>query len=322
VRERAPGAGPSHRVGVYYAWSRPDETGAPLEVIENRFPTLFESRRMRYPEYVELADPDHYDQGIAGFLDVILRHNFSAFVREAGTRTGLPVVEIERIDRHDALTPIGPGLTSRLDTLVVIGFDSTRTGQHADEAELAALREFLDTPGNLLFVAPHHDIGDAPEQEFFHHGDRTIPPEQRFGGYTRSVLAGLGVPVENRFGLHPAADPDGTPAQLEIDRASDRLGLLDGVTTFNLHPHLPHFERLAAAIEQLDVLARQRIDPAAPPHPFSADGRLSFDALLQSRPEVFAGTLLVGDATLYSSTAGGLRSLRRLWANLVTRATP
>ncbi len=31
-------------VVVYYAWSRPGEVEAPLEVIENRFPTLFESR--------------------------------------------------------------------------------------------------------------------------------------------------------------------------------------------------------------------------------------------------------------------------------------
>jgi hypothetical protein len=34
------------KVVVYYAWSRPGEIEAPLGVIENRFPTLFESRRM------------------------------------------------------------------------------------------------------------------------------------------------------------------------------------------------------------------------------------------------------------------------------------
>jgi hypothetical protein len=32
------------KVVVYYAWRRPGEVEAPLEVIENRFPTLFESR--------------------------------------------------------------------------------------------------------------------------------------------------------------------------------------------------------------------------------------------------------------------------------------
>jgi hypothetical protein len=39
-----------------------------------------------------------------------------------------------------------------------------------------------------------------------------------------------------------------------------------------------------AAIARLDVLAQQRIDPAAPPHPFTIGGRWTFDALLQSRP--------------------------------------
>ena len=43
--------GDMRKVVVYYARSRPAETGAPLGVIENRFPTLFESRRMGYPAY-------------------------------------------------------------------------------------------------------------------------------------------------------------------------------------------------------------------------------------------------------------------------------
>ena len=85
---------------------------------------------------------------------------------------------------------------------------------------------------------------------------------------------------------------------------------------------MPHLERLGDALEKMDVLARQRIDLAAPPHAFTRDGRSSFDALLQSRPGVFAGDLLVSDATLWQSTAGGLDSLRRLWANLVQRERP
>ena len=39
----------SHGAAIYFAWSRLGETTAPLEVIENRFPTLFEGRRMLYP---------------------------------------------------------------------------------------------------------------------------------------------------------------------------------------------------------------------------------------------------------------------------------
>lgn len=91
------------------------------------------------------------------------------------------------------------------------------------------------------------------------------------------------------------------------------------MNTFNLHPHLPHLEPLADAAAKLDVLARQLVSAAAPPHPFTADGRASFNALLQSRPGVFPGTLLVSDATLWSSTAGGLESLRRLSTNVLQR---
>jgi hypothetical protein len=69
----------------------------------------------------------------------------------------------------------------------------------------------------------------------------------------------------------------------------------------------------------MDVLARQHIDLTAPPHPAIREGRASFDALLQSKPETFAGRLLVCDTTLFSSTAGGLDSLHRLWSNVLLR---
>ena len=321
------------RIAVYYAWSRPGEIGAPLGVIENRFPALFEIRRMLYPRLQEFTDPSRFTQSVAGFLDHIMKPNYTDFVELASGWTGQPVVEFERIGDDGTQVLLDDDLVDGLDTLIVISFDSVRTGQRASAPELQALHSFLAKPGNLLVVSPHHDVGSAEglsdsdrmrlqEADFRHHGDKMIPPQQRFGGFGRSLLAGLGVPVENRFGLHPAAEPDGSPSPIESQSALDRLRLLEGVTTFNLHPHLPHLERLGDAVEKMDVLARQRIDLAAPPHAFTRDGRSSFDALLQSRPGVFAGDLLVSDATLWQSTAGGLDSLRRLWANLVQRERP
>jgi hypothetical protein len=318
------------KVLVYYAWSRPGEVGAPLEVIEDRFPTLFESRRMLYPKFEEFSDPTRFDQSIGGFLDHILKQNFVAFVEQAGGQSGHPVVEIERVADDGARTLLDTALLDAADTLIVISFDSLRTGQDASAAEVEAVRRFLAHPDHLVFICPHHDIGDVPDlphderlqrqiADFLHHGDRTIPPQQRFGGFARSLLAGLGMNVENRFGLHPAAESDGSPAAIEAESALDRLHLLRGVDTFNLHPHLPQFERLQGAVTKLDVLTRQKIDLTAPPHPFTRNGRTTFDALLQSRPETFAGSLFVGDATLWSSTAGGVDSLRQLWTNVVER---
>jgi hypothetical protein len=307
---------------IYFSWSRLGETTAPLEVIDNRFPALFESRRMLYPRFSEFADPTCFDQGIGGFLDHIQRPNFVALAELAACVTGAPVAEVERADANGVLSPITGQVLADVGTLIVISFDSIRTGQQPSEDEVAALREFLDVPGNLLAVAPHHNIGDDPEVEFLHHGDRTIPPEQRFSGFARSLLAGLGIPVENRFGLRPATLPDGQPAPMDSERDLDRLGLLAGVTSFNQHPHLPHLERVGPATEKLDILARQRIHPDAPPHPFTANGRATFDALLQSQPGVFRGDVLVGDTTLFSSAAGGVESLTRMWMNLLTRPSP
>jgi hypothetical protein len=68
------------RVIVYYAWSKPEEVNAPLEIINNRFPTLFESRRMLYPTFEELSDPGHFDQSVAGVIDHILKRSFAGFV--------------------------------------------------------------------------------------------------------------------------------------------------------------------------------------------------------------------------------------------------
>ncbi len=317
-------------IAVYYAWSRPGEINAPLSTIENRFPALFESRRMLYPHLEELSDPIRFDQGIGGFLSHILKKNFVSFVEQTKSQTHHPVIETERVAEDGVQTPLDEAYLMGIDTLIVISFDSLRTGQVASAEEIAAVRAFLENPDHLLFVCPHHDVGEAEglaggkrfeaqEAEFFHHGDRTLPPQQGFGGFGRSLLAGLGVPVENRFGLHPAAEPDGSPVPIEAERALDRLGLLKEVTTFNLHPHLPHLVPVADGAGKFDVLARQSIDPKAPPHPFTKDGRWNFDALLQTRAGVFAGTLLVSDATLYSSTAGGLESLKRLWTNIVQR---
>jgi hypothetical protein len=57
-------------------------------------------------------------------------------------------------------------------------------------------------------------------------------------------------------------------------------------------------------------------EEGAPPHPFIEQGRKTFDALLQSKPNVFGGRLFICDATIWSSTAGGLGSLRQFWANM------
>jgi hypothetical protein len=317
------------RVLLYFAWSRPAETGASLTVIDDRFPGIFELRRLFYPKFERLSDSGKVDQGIAGFLDHVQKPNFLAFVEHTEALTGQQIIQCERINDAGALTALD-AVIDGIDTILVISFDSFRTQQSAAPAEVQAIRQFLENPDHLIFVCPHHDIGEAVGLvgegraehqllEYLHHGDHAIPPRQGFGGLARTLLAGLGVPVDNRFGLRPAATPEGLPAPVEIDHALDELGLLRDVSAFNLHPHLPQLERMGPSLERMDVLARQRIDLNAPPHPFTEGGRSTFDALLQSRPDTFAGKLLVCDTTMFSSTAGGLEQLRRFWANVIQR---
>jgi hypothetical protein len=317
------------RVLLYFAWSRPEEIGAPLFIIDDRFPAIFELRRLFFPKLEQLSDHLTTDQGIAGFLDHVQKPNFQAFAAQSEALTGHKVVQVERVTDNGRMTLLDAAIKG-IDTVIVISFDSFRTQQTATVSEVEAIRQFLEDPDHLIFICPHHDIGEsavtADENlierqyaEYQHHGDHAIPPRQGFGGFARTLLAGLGVPIENRFGLRPAVGAGGAPAPVEVERALDELELLRGVDALNLHPHLPQLERVGGAVGRMDVLVRQQIDMSAPPHPFTQAGRTSFDAILQSRPDTFVGKVLVCDTTLFSSMAGGVENLRRLWANVVQR---
>jgi hypothetical protein len=316
---------------MYFPWSRPDEEGASLGNLNNRFGALFELRRLQWPKFEDLADIEHFNQGIAGFLDNVLLQNYSLFLEDMRIRSGNVVRLIERRTSDGKTMLLDGDFLDSIDILIIVSFDSQRAEQRASESELAAVRKFLDDPRHTLFVCPHHDIGNVDgvpgsevlarqEVEFHHHGDPGIPGQQRFGGFARSLLRDLGVSVSNNFGLRPAKTPDGSPAPIQINSQADRFNLLQGVRTFHLHPHLPHFEMLGDSPHKLDVLVEQSIDLEAPPHPFIKQGRKTFDALLQSKPNVFGGRLLICDATLWTSTNGGLGSLRQFWANMTRLA--
>ena len=92
--------------------------------------------------------------------------------------------------------------------------------------------QFLEREGTCLVIGPHHDVGRSADlkerdMEYRHHGDALVPRQQRFGGYTRSLMKGLGIPVENRCG--PAArarrvDRDTGPGRPSIAPLTHRAG--------------------------------------------------------------------------------------------------
>lgn len=88
----------SKRIALYFSWDRDAEAAAPLEVLDNRFPALFEARRLVWPRLVELDDPQRFQQGIAGFLQHVFLQNFALFPQLAQQWTGNPVPVLHR--RH------------------------------------------------------------------------------------------------------------------------------------------------------------------------------------------------------------------------------
>ena len=75
--------------------------------------------------------------------------------------------------------------------------------------------------------------------EYHHHGDALVPRQQRFGQYTRSLMKGLGIPVENRYGLRPARVPGTKTARALVHCAGPgHAGLAPGRHDLQL-PHAP-----------------------------------------------------------------------------------
>jgi hypothetical protein len=309
------------RFALYFSWSRPKEIGSDLGVLENRFPTLFEFRRAIWPMYEWANNPANHKQDISGFLDHVILFDFQRFNKVIIEATGNPILVIQREGNTPPVRELDEDFLKDIDTLIVVSLDHYKTEQRATQGEIEAVRHFLQRENACLIVCPHHDVGALSDQnsrevELLHHGDRMVPSQQRIGGFARSLLIALGIPIENQFGLNPARAKDGSPAPLEIRSDLDRLNILKGVQTFNLHPHLPHFQLSPSAKIPVHVLAKQQINKNSTRHPFTDAGNSYFNAFcwIPSGGSQ-AGNVFVCDATLWSAAFSGIESLTSLWKN-------
>jgi hypothetical protein len=285
---------------------------------------MTEVRRVAWPAYEGTEwDEKHFLQGIAGTLELFHRSTL-AFQDVAGELTGHPVAVFQRIDQAGYKLPIDDRILADTDTLMVFGLDHLVSEQEAAQEEIAAVGKWLEREGTCLLLGPHHDVGFTDDlkqrqQEYLHHGDALVPRQQRFGQYTRSMMKGLGVPVINQFGLRPAL-VKGTKqiSPLTINRDLDELGLLEGVTTFNFHPHLPHYALTVEDSKSAHVLTRQPIDLERP-HPFIEEGNTEFNSCIWMPPDrQRAGHILLADSTIFTTLFGGVESLETFWKNLAT----
>jgi hypothetical protein len=322
ARKYTPG---KRRFSVYWTWSYPWEANRDLTELDNRFSSMTEVRRVAWPNYesIEYSEKE-FLQGIAGTLE-LFHLSLVRFQTVVGEVTGHPVAVYQRIDQAGQRLPLDERVLADTDTLMVFGLDHMLTEQEASSEEIEALRNFLAREGTSLFLGPHHDVGMSPDKkernmEYAHHGDPLVPRQQRFGKYTRSLMTGLGVPVENRYGLRPAT-VQGTNrlAPLSITSDLDTRAWLAGVTTFNFHPHLPHYAVTTDDPKAIHILARQPIDMSKP-HPFIEAGNREFNMFLWMPPAgERAGDIVMADSTIFTTLFGGDESLERFWRNIATK---
>jgi hypothetical protein len=310
------------RFSIYWTWSYPWEANRDVAEMDNRFSTITEVRRVAWPNYETPEFSEQmFLQGISGTLE-LFHLSTLAFQQVVGEATEQPVAVYQRIDQAGQRCPIDAGVLADTDTLMVFGLDHMVTEQEATLEEIESIREFLTREGTCLIIGPHHDVGvssDLKERamEYAHHGDPLVPRQQRFGRYTRSLMKGLGVPVENRYGLRPAV-VNGTNqiAPLTASRDLDSRGWLKGVTTFNFHPHLPHYALTTDDTNSIRILTTQPIDLSRP-HPFTEAGNTEFNNFLWMPPTGSrGGDILLADSTIFTTLFGGVESLGTFWKNL------
>ena len=311
------------RFSIYWSWSYPWEANRDLTELDNRFSSMTEVRRVAWPAYESIEYSEKmFLQGIAGALE-LFHLGLVNFQELIGSVTSQPVAVYQRIDQAGQRLPIDNRILADTDTLMIFGLDHMLTEQEAAAEEIDAVKQFLKREGTCLILGPHHDVGfsedlNQRQQEYKHHRDPLVPRQQRFGKYTRSLMKGLGVPVENRYGLRPAT-VKGTNNQLvplskQMDL--DKHKLLEGVTTFNFHMHLPHYAVTTNDESLIHVLARQPIDMSRP-HPFIEAGNSEFNMFLWMPPAgEIVGDILLADSTIFSTLFGVDESLKRFWKNL------
>ncbi len=244
---------------------------------------------MAWPEYETTEwDEMHFLQGIAGTLELFHRSTLS-FQKVVYEVTTQPVAVFQRIDQAGYKLPIDERILQDTDTLMVFGLDHSSFGagggtrRNRRHSGVDETRRDLpdDWPASRCGI--HKDTNQR-QLEYAHHGDALVPRQQRFGQYTRSLMKALGVPVMNQFGLRPALVKGSKQiSPLTINRDLDKLGLLNGVTTFNFHPHLPHYALTTDDTKSVHVLTRQPIDLDRP-HPFHAAGNAEFNSLHLDAP--------------------------------------
>ena len=288
------------RISIYWTWSYPWEAQRDPASMENRFSTMTEVRNVLWPGYETRSTTRRTSCRASqapwncSTAPPWLFRNWPR--RPPGIQWRLPAHRPSRLQAPDRRTRAGRhrhahGVRSRPSAL------RTRSRPRRDRGDhrMAQKRGHLSASGAPPRRRLHRRLQPAPGRV------RTPrrppgPSPTTLQPIHRSLMRALEVPVHNTWGLRPAV-VEGTKeiAPLTAIRDLDSTRLLDNVTTFNFHPHLPHYELTAPESDGLRVLGRQRVDPNRP-HPFTEAGNTEFNALLWMPPtDKRAGDILLVD---------------------------
>ena len=233
--------------------------------------------------------PTMFQQGIAGALELFFRA-WMPFQQLVGEVTGHVVPVFQRVDQAGYRLPLDERVLADADTLLVFGLDHLLTEQEASPEEIEAVRRWLAREGTVLVLGPHHDVGISADMneramEYAHHGDALVPRQQRFGKYTRSLMKGLGVPVENRYGLRPgvvaghdadrAADDQSRPGHARLARGRHELQLPQAPAALRGHDGRRERRFTSSGSQPIDL---------SRPHPFTEAGNREFNSFVWMPP--------------------------------------
>src|SRR6516162_10746573 len=140
TRKYAPG---KRRFSVYWTWSYPWEANADVTVLDNRFSTMTEVRRVLWPHYETPQFSEKlFLQGIEGTLE-LFHLSLVNFQKLVGEVTGHPVAVYQRVDQAGQRLPIDERILADTDTLMIFGLDHLVTDQEAAPEEIVAIKNWL-----------------------------------------------------------------------------------------------------------------------------------------------------------------------------------
>jgi hypothetical protein len=129
---------------MYVAWSYPAEANRDVTVLDNRFSTMTEVRRVAWPEYESprYGDPLMFSQEIAGSLELFFVA-WELFQKRVGELTGHAVPVFQRVDHAGYKLPLDERVLEDAEYAAGLRF-----GSHGHQSEAAP--EKLKRSGNFL----------------------------------------------------------------------------------------------------------------------------------------------------------------------------